>query len=269
MSEQIIIFSQIVFIDLVLAGDNAIIIGMVASQFPPEQRKKIIFWGIGGAVLLRIILTLLTAYLLQISGLRLIGGIALLYICYKLYVDVIKKSSNESENIKVDSSTKQYKFDKGNYKDNTGASNQEVENMQKEVNDINNKVKEAKHVKVENGQLVTYATDQEVNNELEKKGYTTNRDNSNNVSLESGGISKAVYGKKGSVTMYLSHGATTAVVSAGAAGALGGLIGGTLGGFIGSFAGHIVSTYGGKAIPKNGIIVKGKVDGTVYSITTQ
>ena len=105
MSEQIIIFSQIVFIDLVLAGDNAIIIGMVASQFPPEQRKKIIFWGIGGAVLLRIILTLLTAYLLQITGLRLIGGIALLYICYKLYVDVIKKSSNESENIKVDSSS--------------------------------------------------------------------------------------------------------------------------------------------------------------------
>ena len=104
MNEQILIFSQIVFIDLVLAGDNAIIIGMIASQFPPEQRKKIIFWGIGGAVLLRIILTLLTAYLLQITGLRLIGGIALLYICYKLYVDVIKKSSNESENIKVDSS---------------------------------------------------------------------------------------------------------------------------------------------------------------------
>ena len=105
ISEQIFIFFQIVFIDLVLAGDNAIIIGMVASQFPPEQRKKIIFWGIGGAVLLRIILTLLTAYLLQISGLRLIGGIALLYICYKLYVDVIKKSSNENENIKVDSSS--------------------------------------------------------------------------------------------------------------------------------------------------------------------
>ena len=105
MNEQILIFSQIVFIDLVLAGDNAIIIGMVASQFPTEQRKKIIFWGIGGAVLLRIILTLLTAYLLQITGLRLIGGIALLYICYKLYVDVIKRSSNESENIKVDSSS--------------------------------------------------------------------------------------------------------------------------------------------------------------------
>ena len=105
MNEQIIIFSQIVFIDLVLAGDNAIIIGMVASQFPPDQRKKIIFWGIGAAVILRIILTLLTAYLLQITGIRLIGGLALLYICYKLYTDVIKKSSTDNEKIKVDNSS--------------------------------------------------------------------------------------------------------------------------------------------------------------------
>ena len=105
MSEQIIIFSQIVFIDLVLAGDNAIIIGMVASQFPSEQRKKIIFWGIGAAVILRIILTLLTAYLLQITGIRLIGGLALLYICYKLYTDVIKKSSTNNEKINVDNSS--------------------------------------------------------------------------------------------------------------------------------------------------------------------
>ena len=103
MNEQIIIFSQIVLIDLVLAGDNAIIIGMVASKFPVEQRKKIIFWGIGGAVILRIILTLLTAYLLQIAGLRLIGGLLLLYIVYKLYVDVIKGSDDEN-NIKVDNS---------------------------------------------------------------------------------------------------------------------------------------------------------------------
>ena len=105
MTEQIIIFVEIVFIDLVLAGDNAIIIGMVASQFPPDQRKKIIFWGIGAAVILRIILTLLTAYLLQITGLRLIGGLALLYICYKLYTDVIKKSSTDNEKIKVDNSS--------------------------------------------------------------------------------------------------------------------------------------------------------------------
>ena len=105
MSEQIIIISQIIFIDLVLAGDNAIIIGMVASQFPPDQRKKIIFWGIGAAVILRIVLTLLTAYLLQITGLRLIGGLALLYICYKLYTDVIKETSTNDEKIKIDNSS--------------------------------------------------------------------------------------------------------------------------------------------------------------------
>ena len=102
--EQIAILTQIILIDLVLAGDNAIIIGMVASKFPLEQRKKIIFWGIGGAVVLRIILTLLTAYLLQITGLRLIGGLLLLYIVYKLYVDVVKDFENESD-IKVDNSS--------------------------------------------------------------------------------------------------------------------------------------------------------------------
>jgi YjbE family integral membrane protein len=101
--EQLTILGQIIFIDLVLAGDNAIIIGMVASKFPTEQRKKIIFWGIGGAVILRIILTLLTAYLLQITGLRLLGGILLLYIVYKLYTDVIKGDTKE-EDIKVDNS---------------------------------------------------------------------------------------------------------------------------------------------------------------------
>jgi len=102
--EQFTILTQIIFIDLVLAGDNAIIIGMVASKFPVEQRKKVIFWGIGGAVILRIILTLLTAYLLQITGLRIIGGLLLLYIVYKLYVDVIKGASNE-EDVKVDNSS--------------------------------------------------------------------------------------------------------------------------------------------------------------------
>ena len=105
MTDQVIIFLQIVFIDLVLAGDNAIIIGMVASQFPLEKRKKIIFWGIGAAVVLRIIFTLITAYLLQITGLRLICGILLLYICYKLYVDVLKNNHEDKKDIKVDNST--------------------------------------------------------------------------------------------------------------------------------------------------------------------
>ena len=104
MTEQLIIFFQIVFIDLVLAGDNAIIIGMVASQFPIDQRKKIIFFGIAGAVILRIVFTLITAYLLQITGLRLIGGILLLYICYKLYVDVVKNNPEDNKDLKVDNS---------------------------------------------------------------------------------------------------------------------------------------------------------------------
>ena len=105
MPEQIIIFFQIVFIDLVLAGDNAIIIGMVASQFDHNLRKKIIFWGIGAAVVLRIIFTLITAYLLQINGLKTIGGILLLYIAYKLYKDVIKNEDQDKQEIKTDNST--------------------------------------------------------------------------------------------------------------------------------------------------------------------
>ena len=104
MTEQIIIFFQIVFIDLVLAGDNAIIIGMVASQFDHEKRKKIIFWGIGAAIILRIIFTLITAYLLQINGLKFIGGLLLLYIAYKLYKDVIKNEASGSKNIQADKS---------------------------------------------------------------------------------------------------------------------------------------------------------------------
>ena len=97
MTEQIVIFFQIVLIDLVLAGDNAIIIGMVASQYKDEIRKKIIFWGIGAAIILRIIFTLITAYLLQINGLKTIGGLLLLYIAYKLYKDVIQNQIDDDE----------------------------------------------------------------------------------------------------------------------------------------------------------------------------
>ncbi len=104
MIEQTAIFFQIVFIDLVLAGDNAIIIGMVASQFDNEIRKKIIFWGIGAAIILRIIFTLITAYLLQINGLKTIGGLLLLYVAYKLYKDVIKNHDEKENKIKTDNS---------------------------------------------------------------------------------------------------------------------------------------------------------------------
>ena len=100
MIEEITIFFQIVLIDLVLAGDNAIIIGMVASRFDQNLRKKIIFWGIGAAIVLRIVFTLITAYLLQIDGLKVFGGLLLLYICYKLYRDVIKNESSDGKKIK-------------------------------------------------------------------------------------------------------------------------------------------------------------------------
>tara|TARA_B100001750_G_C15391385_1_gene537619 strand:+ start:363 stop:938 length:576 start_codon:yes stop_codon:yes gene_type:complete len=105
MMEEIIIFFQIVLIDLVLAGDNAIIIGMVASQFKNEIRKKIIFWGIAAAIILRIIFTLITAYLLQINGLKTIGGLLLLYIAYKLYKDVIKDGISDEKEIKNDNAS--------------------------------------------------------------------------------------------------------------------------------------------------------------------
>ena len=105
LTEQILILIQIILLDLVLAGDNAIIIGMVASQFPNEQRKKIIFWGIGAAIVLRIIFTLITAYLLQITGLRLIGGLLLLYVCYKLYVDVVKGNNTNEKSQSVENTS--------------------------------------------------------------------------------------------------------------------------------------------------------------------
>jgi len=103
MTEQLIILIEIILIDLVLAGDNAIIIGMVASKFDSSEKNKIIFWGIGGAVILRIFFTFIAAYLLQITGLRLIGGILLLYICYKLYRDVIQNKIEE-KNLEIDNS---------------------------------------------------------------------------------------------------------------------------------------------------------------------
>ena len=106
MIDQIIIFFEIVLIDLVLAGDNAIIIGMVASQFDANIRKKIIFWGIGFAIILRIALTLVTTYLLQINGLKTIGGLLLIYVAYKLYKDVIKDNKDTKEKkIKTENSS--------------------------------------------------------------------------------------------------------------------------------------------------------------------
>ncbi|MDD9822983.1 MAG: YjbE family putative metal transport protein [Gammaproteobacteria bacterium] len=79
---------QIIIVDLVLAGDNAIVIGLVAAKFSAAQRRRVIFYGVGAAVLMRILFAVITVQLLQIIGLLLAGGLLLLWICWKLWRDL-------------------------------------------------------------------------------------------------------------------------------------------------------------------------------------
>ncbi len=90
--DQLFKLIQIVFVDLVLAGDNAIVIGMVAGRFQPEYRRKVILYGVGAAVVLRIVFALITVQLLQILGLLLVGGLLLLWVCWKLWRDLRETS---------------------------------------------------------------------------------------------------------------------------------------------------------------------------------
>ncbi|WP_448188292.1 TerC family protein [Azospirillum sp. sgz301742] len=82
---ELIALGQVIFIDLVLAGDNAIVVGMAAAGVARAQRARVIFWGIAAAVVLRIIFALLTTQLLAIIGLTFAGGILLLWVCWKLF----------------------------------------------------------------------------------------------------------------------------------------------------------------------------------------
>lgn len=101
-SEEIRITIQIILIDLVLSADNAVIIGMAASQFKPDIRRKVLIIGTGLAIIFRIIFSLMTAYLMQFNGIKLIGGILLLLVTYKLYVDILKnKEKNDIGKYKV------------------------------------------------------------------------------------------------------------------------------------------------------------------------
>ncbi len=88
--------AQILFIDLVLAGDNAIVIGMVASRFTPDYRRKVILWGVGAAVILRVLFALLTVQLLAITGLALVGGLLLLWVCWKLWLELRSSAPDAS-----------------------------------------------------------------------------------------------------------------------------------------------------------------------------
>ena len=90
---------SIVIIDLVLAGDNAIVIGMAARNLPKEQQKKVIFWGTLGAVAIRVLLTLAVVWLLKIPGLLLVGGLFLLRIAYRLLVQEKKRETKAARNL--------------------------------------------------------------------------------------------------------------------------------------------------------------------------
>jgi YjbE family integral membrane protein len=87
---------QILFVDLVLAGDNAIVIGLVAAKFSPDYRRKVILYGVTGAILLRVVFALLTVQLLAIKGLALLGGLLLLWICWKLWQELGEVSKQQT-----------------------------------------------------------------------------------------------------------------------------------------------------------------------------
>ena len=96
-SEELRITIQIILIDLVLSADNALIIGMAASQFDPAIRKKVLIIGTAFAVVFRIMFSAMTAYLMQFQGIRTIGGILLFWVAYKLYVDILKKKEETKD----------------------------------------------------------------------------------------------------------------------------------------------------------------------------
>lgn len=88
---------NIIMIDVVLAGDNAIIVGLAASRVAPELRTKVIFWGIAAAVVLRILFAAITTQLLQIVGLTLAGGLLLLWVCWKMYRQLVSGNGHSAD----------------------------------------------------------------------------------------------------------------------------------------------------------------------------
>ncbi len=100
MFEFLIDISQIVLADIVLSGDNALIIGMAAASFPDKDRKKIIFFGLLAAALLRILFAVMASYLITIPGLLLVGALLLYWVCYKFYKDIKEFSKNNKNSEK-------------------------------------------------------------------------------------------------------------------------------------------------------------------------
>jgi YjbE family integral membrane protein len=96
LSQQLVALVQVIFIDIVLAGDNAVVVGMAAAKVDPRLRAKVIMWGVGGAVVLRVAFALVATQLLAIVGLALAGGILLLWVCWKMYRDIVVHQPQEA-----------------------------------------------------------------------------------------------------------------------------------------------------------------------------
>ena len=101
MLEWVLDVTQIIIADIVLSGDNALIIGMAAASVPEESRKKVIFIGLMAAAVLRILFALVASYLISIPGLLLLGGLLLFWVCWKFYNDIKEFSSSDAEKEKL------------------------------------------------------------------------------------------------------------------------------------------------------------------------
>lgn len=112
MIEETLIFIQIIFIDIVMAADNAIIIGMVAANFAPKNRKQIILWGVLAAFIFRIIFAFSATYLLQFAFIKLLGGALLLWVIHSLREDLFNTKKIKSPTKK----SKEPSFISGVYK---------------------------------------------------------------------------------------------------------------------------------------------------------
>lgn len=103
--EQSVILIQIIFIDIVMAADNAIIIGMIAANFAPDNRKKIIAFGVAAAFIFRVVFALSATYLLAFSWIKIVGGILLLWVIYNLRKDLFESKKTRSPNLKSKEAT--------------------------------------------------------------------------------------------------------------------------------------------------------------------
>jgi YjbE family integral membrane protein len=102
----LIALAQVLMIDVVLAGDNAVVIGLAAARVPKEMRKKVIFWGLVAAVVLRIAMAAVAVQLLAVIGLTLAGGILLLWVCWRMWRDIAGTKDHAGPEIAAGASAK-------------------------------------------------------------------------------------------------------------------------------------------------------------------